>query len=564
MSPGQTETVSSRSWPRETTATATPLGRRDPDVSVARSGRVRPSRDARRSPAESGARLLAAICSGLLMWAAFPPHDLWWAAAVGSAGLTLVLRGTAWRAAFAFGLVAGVALFAPLLTWTSNVGTDAWLALSALQALFMGAMSVVVARVGTLRWWPLWTASAWVAQEAMRGRFPFGGFTWGRLGFAQTEGPLLQFAALGGGPLVTFTTVLLGALAVVALHRAVRRSWAISSGAIGAAALLLAGTLLVPAAPSAERTVTVAAVQGNAPQLGLDAFAQRRAVLDNHAQATRRLATDVEAGRRPRPDLVLWPENSSDLDPYTSEDASSVIDEAVKRIDVPTLIGAVVAAGPGKVRNSGIVWDPDTGPGETYVKQHPVPFAEYVPFRPMLTKLIGRFAMVPRDFVKGTATGLLQVGPARLGDVICFEVAYDPLVRTTVAAGAQLLVVQTNNATFGYSAETEQQLAMSRMRAVEHGRDVFVVATSGVSAVIGPDGTVRDRAEVFTAKTMVVPTGLRESTTLATRWGGLVEILLAGLILGPMARIWMLRTRAAGTRRGRESCASVANPSGQA
>ena len=487
------------------------------------------------------------------MWVAFPPHDLWWAAGVGSAGLTLVLRGTAWRAAFTYGMVAGVALFAPLLTWTSNVGVDAWLALAALQALFMGAMGVVVARVGVLRWWPLWTAAAWVAQESVRGRFPFGGFTWGRLSFAQTEGPLLQFAALGGGPLVTFATVLVGALAAVALHRTVRRSWTMSLGATGAAALLLAGTVLVPAAPAAERTVTVAAVQGNVPRLGLDAFAQQRAVLDNHAQATRRLAADVEAGRSPRPDLVLWPENSSDLDPYTSQDAFNVIDDAVGSVGVPTLVGAVVAAGPGRVRNSGIVWNPETGPGETYVKQHPVPFAEYVPFRPMLTKLIGRFAMVPRDFVKGTKTGLLQVGPARLGDVICFEVAYDALVRTTVAAGAQFLVVQTNNATFGYSAETAQQLAMSRMRAVEHGRDVFVVATSGVSAVIGPDGTVRDRAEVFTAKTMVAAAGLRDGMTVATRWGGVVEALLAGLILIPLARIW----RTAATRRWRrvgQSC----------
>lgn len=477
------------------------------------------------------------------MWVAFPPYDLWWAAAAGTAGLTLLLRGMRWRPAFGYGMVAGLALFAPLLSWTSNVGVDGWLALAAMQALFLGCLGVLLARVGTTGWWPLWTAAAWVAQEAVRGRFPFGGFTWGRLAFAQAEGPLLPYAALGGAALVTFTTALLGALLALAVLQVARRRWGRALTATVSVGALLALPVLTPPAPAPTTPVRVAAIQGNVPQLGLDAFAQQRAVLDNHAQATERLAADAAAGRLPRPDLVLWPENSSDLDPYVSAEAFGVIDDAVKAVGVPTLVGAVVAAGPGRVRNSGIVWDPESGPGATYVKQHPVPFAEYVPFRPLLTRLIGRFAMVPRDFVKGTETGVLDVGPARLGDVICFEVAYDPLVRTTVASGAQFLVVQTNNATFGYSAETEQQLAMSRLRAVEHGRDVFVVATSGVSAVIGPDGAVRDRAEVFTAKTMLTTAGLRDDLTIATRLGGPIELALSGLVLVPLASIWRRRRR---------------------
>ena len=482
-------------------------------------------------------RLLLATASGLSMWVAFPPYDLWWAALFGATVLTVLVRGQSGKAAFGYGALAGLALFAPLLTWTSNVGPDAWLALSGLQALFLGGLGVVLARVGSWRWWPMWTAAAWVAQEALRGRFPFGGFTWGRLAFAQTDGPLLDYATLGGAPLVTFLTVLLGGVVV----EIARRIWhqprqvGIVVALGGGVVALSTGTLpALSTVPAARESATVAAVQGNVPRLGLDAFTQQRAVLDNHARATRRLAADVAAGTEPAPDLVLWPENSSDLDPYTSPQAYRIIDNAVQAVGVPTLVGAVVGAGPGKVRNSGIVWDPQSGPGETYVKQHPVPFAEYVPYRSLLTKVFERFAMVPRDFVKGEKTGVLRVGPARLGDVICFEVAYDPLVRETVAAGAQFLVVQTNNATFGYSDETEQQLAMSRLRAVEHGRDVLVVATSGVSAVIGPDGEVRDRAEVFTAKTLVTEVGLRDNTTPATRYGGIVEAGLAAVLLIPI------------------------------
>ncbi|GAB2675878.1 apolipoprotein N-acyltransferase [Thalassiella azotivora] len=494
-------------------------------------------------------RLTAAVLAGLVLWAAFPPHDLWWAAPLAVGILTAVVAGRGAAAAFGYGLTAGLGLFVPLLSWTSNVGADAWLALALLQAVFLGAMATLVARLTGIRWWPIWVAAAWVAQEALRGRLPFGGFTWGRLAFSQADSPLLPYAAVGGTALVTFAAALLGGCVLVVAGQLLRRRWRAAGcwGAVGAA--VLTGPVLLPGGPAPADTVTVAAVQGNVPRLGLGAFAQERAVLDNHAQATARLADDVAAGKVEAPDLVLWPENSSDVDPYRDPGAYARIDAAVRAAGVPTLVGAVVDAGPGRVANTGIVWDPVTGPGATYVKQHPVPFAEYVPFRSLLTRLDERFAMVPRDFVKGDRTGLLQVGPAAVGDVICFEVAYDGLVRTTVAAGAQFLVVQTNNATFGYSAETEQQLAMSRLRAVEHGRDVVVVATSGVSAVITPDGTVSQRAELFTAQTLTAPVGLRNGFTPGSRVGAGVEWVLSGLAVAPLLAALVRRPRRPRARR---------------
>jgi apolipoprotein N-acyltransferase len=184
------------------------------------------------------------------------------------------------------------------------------------------------------------------------------------------------------------------------------------------------------------------------------------------------------------------------------------------------------------VRNTGIVWVPETGPGERYVKRHPVPFGEYIPFRSLVRKVTSKVDLVPRDFASGDQAGVLDVGPARLGDVICFEVAYDGLVRDVVKEGGRLVVVQTNNATFGRSGETTQQLAMGRLRAVEHGRAVLVAATSGVSAVIAPDGTLRDRSSVFTRDVLVQRIPLRDARTVATRLGALPELLLVLLGLG--------------------------------
>jgi apolipoprotein N-acyltransferase len=139
---------------------------------------------------------------------------------------------------------------------------------------------------------------------------------------------------------------------------------------------------------------------------------------------------------------------------------------------------------------------------------------------------------VTQDMVAGHGDGLLRGGPVPIGDVICFEVGYDELVRSSVQAGAQLLVVQTNNATFGHTAETYQQLAMSQLRAVEFGRIVVQVATTGMSAVIGPDGVVRDRSgRLFAPARLVDTVPVRSARTLATRLGPIPEYVLAALAL---------------------------------
>lgn len=472
-------------------------------------------------------RLVGAVLAGLALELAFPPIGLWALAPVGAGLLALVCRHQSVRRGGVLGLLTGLALFVPLLHWTGAVaGPAAWLALALIEALPMALLGGALAAVSRLAGWPVWSALLWVGEEALRDRAPFGGFPWGRLAFSQGHTPLTPLAALGGAPLVTCTVALLGgALALLLTRPRVRAlGWLLP-----AAALLLAAPL-VPV-PTGGRLATVAVIQGNVPRLGLGFNAQRSAVLDNHAAATHQLAADVRAGRTRRPELVIWPENASDLDPYTDPAARQRIDSAVRDIGVPVLVGAVVDAPRGHVLNRGIVWDPVTGPGATYDKRHPVPFGEYIPLRGLVRHLSNKVDLVARDFAAGTRPGVLQVGPVRVGDVICFEVAYDRLVRDVVTAGGRLLVVQSNNATFGRSGQTSQQLAMSRLRAVEHGRAVLVAATSGVSAVIGPDGALQERSGIFTRALLVAQVPVRSGTTVATRLGALPELLLtlAGL-----------------------------------
>jgi apolipoprotein N-acyltransferase len=493
-------------------------------------------------PTGLGPRLAAAAVSGALVAVALPPYDLWPLAPLGVALLVLLCRGQRARRGALLGLVHGLATFVPLLSWLTVIGPDAWLLVAALEAGFLALAGALTPAVTRLRAWPLWVASLWVAEELARDSTPFGGFPWGRLAFAETASPFTPYAALGGAPLVTFTTALAGALVAAAVVAA--RSWRrAASLALLALAVPVAG-LLVPVGGEEGHRVTVALVQGNVPGVGLNFEGEREQVLRNHVAATHRLAADARAGRVRRPDLVIWPENASDIDPFQDPSAGSLIDDAVRDVGVPVLVGAVLE-GPGRdhVSNTGIVWDPVTGPGARYVKRHPVPFGEYIPFRAELTGLITRLNQIPKDFYAADRPGNLTVGPARVGDVICFEVAYDGLVRDVVRGGAQVLVVQTNNATYNGTGQPAQQMAMSRLRAVETGRDVLVTATSGISAVVRADGSVAARAPERVARTLVAQVPLRTGRTLASRVGAWPEWLLAAVALGAAALAAVRRRR---------------------
>jgi apolipoprotein N-acyltransferase len=279
--------------------------------------------------------------------------------------------------------------------------------------------------------------------------------------------------------------------------------------------------------------VRVAIVQGNVPRLGLEFNSQRRAVLDNHVNATLALAEDVAAGRAVRPDFVVWPENASDVDPLLNADARDRIDVAARAIGVPILVGGLLE-GPGdNLRNVGMVWQPGGGVTQTYVKRHPVPFAEYMPIRGFARMITDKVDLVRHDFLAGPTPGVLSLGPAIVGDVICFEVAYDEVVRDTVTGGAQLLVVQTNNATFT-KAEALQQLAMVRLRAVEHGRPALMASTVGVSAFVDESGKVYDATQFNAEAVIGKDVTLGSTRTIATKLGYLPELVLMVAAVGTL------------------------------
>ncbi|MFE1348452.1 apolipoprotein N-acyltransferase, partial [Streptomyces sp. NPDC058757] len=215
--------------------------------------------------------------------------------------------------------------------------------------------------------------------------------------------------------------------------------------------------------------------------------------------------------------------------PYANPDAAAVIEGAVDAVKAPTVVGAVIAPPTGKLRNTLIQWEPGRGPVATYDKRHVQPFGEYIPMRSVVRLFNSNVDRVARDFGPGTEVGVFDLAGTRVGLATCYEAAFDWAVRDTVTHGAQLLTVPSNNATFGRSEMTYQQLAMSRVRAVEHSRSVVVPVTSGVSAIIRPDGEIVSRTAMFTPDYLVEEVPLRSTRTPATRLGTLPEALLAAV-----------------------------------
>jgi apolipoprotein N-acyltransferase len=529
-------------------------------TSVGESDDVQP----RIAPAPRGARLLrlvpaaTAALSGVLLYVSFPPRTLWWLALPAFAAFGWVLRGRGVKAGLGLGYLFGLGFLLPLLVWTGvEVGPGPWLALVAIEALFVALVGAGVAAVSRLPAWPVWAAAVWIAGEAARARVPFHGFPWGKIAFGQADGVFLPLAAVGGTPLLGFAVVLCGfglceviRLAVEARRdRAVRRSAAVAALAGLAVPPLAALAALPLVSDKAENgTATVAVVQGNVPRAGLDFNAQRRAVLDYHARETERLAAEVKAGKVPRPDFVLWPENSSDIDPFANADARAVIDGAAKAVGVPVSVGGVVERD-GRLLNEQILWDPGKGPVDTYDKRQIQPFGEYLPLRSLLDAINENWtSMVRQDFSRGDEPGVFTLDGVRVGLATCYEAAFDWAVRDTVTHGAQMISVPSNNATFGRSEMTYQQLAMSRIRAVEHSRTVTVPVTSGVSAIILPDGTITQKTGMFVADSLVQEVPLRSSQTPATRLGVLPEIALVLVAAGGLG--WAVAAAARGRRAG--------------
>jgi apolipoprotein N-acyltransferase len=442
------------------------------------------------------ALLLSALSGGLLS-AAYEPVGKWWIAPIAIAVHMYALSLTHRKVLSVFIFAATLNLI--VLHWSSTfVGSVPWLILALGLAVFYLPLSLVS------RWGMSSYPLIYILLEEVRNRFPFGGFGWVRIAYTQADAPYSKIAAIGGASALSALTVLLGLI----LFHAVNKKWS-------KIAVLPFLFLFIPINVSAFATTNVLMIQGNVPQMGLDFNSRAKAVFNNHFERTQ---SELKANSNV--DFVLWPENSVDVDPFQNKDVKQALDSIQK----PLIIGAIVEKGD-SILNTSILWGGELPP--TYVKQHLTPFGEYIPLR-SLASAISPYTDRVKDFESGNGQVFFSVKEAVIAPVICFELVDDELLHKA-AVSSNIFAVQTNSATFGMSAESAQQLEMTRVRAIEHGRNIVSVSTTGYSAIIDSKGKVLQKTSMGTADSIRAEVGLINGTTPRDAAG---DWALVGVLFG--------------------------------
>jgi apolipoprotein N-acyltransferase len=469
-----------------------------------------------------------------------PPLDLGPLAFFAAIPLVWALRGVGARRGALLGFAFGLAYYGIVLYWILRVGVIAWLPLVASQATYSAGFGALVPRLWDERSpgrSALAVAALWTGIDWVRSVWPVGGFTWGMLGNTQHgNGLLLPLATVTGVWGVSFVVMLVNGLLLGAAMRLVgERGRPTSSGslragalvAMAAAAATLPGFVGVPAA--AGPALDVAVVQGNAPrERPTDFYLRSRDVAQNHIRLNLQLATD-------RPDLAVWPENALDVDPAQDPQLRAAVEASIRAVGVPTLAGAVTDAPGDHWFNQVLYYSPQGEVLDRYTKTHPVPFGEYVPFRRLLG-WVEQLRVVPRDIAPGHQIRLFQVDGAMVGTPICFENIFPNLFRRFAAAGANLMIVTTNDSSWGDTAASREHVIMSQVRAVETGRWIVQAAISGESAVVNPRGRVVAHTELFVPAILRFDVPTSSARTLYVRWGdwfpwacGLALVLILGV-----------------------------------
>ena len=497
------------------------------------------------------AALLIAASSGPIMDAGFPGRQ-WWPLTFVGIGLVLVaVIGRRPRSALLVGFVAGMAFYLMHIEWASLfLGLVPMFALSILESLFVAAGALLLSlayrwcaaawptTLGRLGLLPLIIAGLWTLREAIMSVWPYGGFAWGRASLSQSQSVFSDLFSWLGVSGVSFVMVALVALLVEAVRmtrdevpRIVQATPTVLTRTVVVIGTL-AVVVLVPAFPVVlSGTAAIAAVQGNGKAAYFDSRDQGDLLAAQYTATEPLFDEDLDL------DMVVWPEGASDINPLESAYGAQVFDYVSERLDAPLIAGAITERD-GNIYNSSLLWKQGEGAVDIFDKRHPIPFGEYVPNRdfwePFAPDLIG---LIGREYTPGATDTVFDINGIIAGINICFDISDDAVMTDAIRDGAQVLLAQTNNADFGQTDESVQQLEIARIRALELGRSVVNISTVGTSAMIAPDGSTIDQLDTYVAATMVADVPLSSTITPAAVAGRGIEwfvsgLSLAGLIIG--------------------------------
>lgn len=423
--------------------------------------------------------------SSLMMWAAFPPIGLGPLAFVAPIPFFVAIRRVE-RASVAtmLGFGWGALFFGLLLTWLIQLGFVAWIPVMVVMGAFTAGYGFLIwaFRLWTpWRWW-LIAIGGWMLMEFVRGRFPFGGFPWGDIGYPAAGLP----GALGSvqwiGP-SGWTVLVIGVAGGITLVIESKEQWRMAvDSAVVVVLVMIAGSLFPPS-PAAQ-VGRAAIVQGGSPCPQTRCQNENRRIYESHLELTKSIPIDSV-------EFVIWPENSTGTpyEPDTNETVRTEIIEQARRLDAYILVSGTRSVGTSEFLNFNIVYSPEGVKLGEYHKQHPVPFGEYVPLRGLLG-FVPQLDQVPRDMISGTEPVVFPTEYGILGSVISFEGAFARSMRAVARAGAEAMVIATNESSYGVSAASDQLIALAKVNAAAVGLDTALAAITGKSTFILGDGTV--------------------------------------------------------------------------
>jgi apolipoprotein N-acyltransferase len=495
-----------------------------------------------RQPSAPLARLGVCVGGGLLVASAMPPWGFWPLAFVGIACFDLAIgdepaRSRRATAGFAFGLpwmLAGMA-------WMWFLTVPGFLVTSLVFAA-LHAAAAAVAPAGP--WRAIGRPATHTLAEIVRMLVPFGGVPLATLGISQAGGPLLVVARVGGVILLTWLVFQIAIGAAELVRRGVvaardRSPSLVSPSRLGSAGLAAAAVVVAVAvaAPSGRDRdvdpVTIAAVQGGGEQGTSALNVPSSRVTRAHLDATATIEPDDDL------DLVVWPENGVDVDGIAFAESQALVEVAAEaaRLDVPFTIGVTVdsefSAHPseGRFVNAQLVITPEGEVTGSYEKVRIVPFGEYVPLRGVLEALGAPLDQIPSDAVRGRDPAVIELPDGtRLGVMISWEVFFGD--RGRAGSDSDILINPTNGASYTGTIVQTQQVASSRLRAMETGRWVVQVSPTGFSAFVSPAGDVFQRTDVGERRVITMDVPPRTGSTWYTSLGDVPWIIAALAVTG--------------------------------
>jgi len=489
-------------------------------------------------------KLILGSLSGALVALGFAPFGYWYLMPIGIAIWWSSIHQRKLNEYISISFIFFIVFWLILINWIIAVGFDAYLGLTLLMALIYSSMSLIMFFLRKSRFAFVWYAFVYLSFDTFLEYLPFGGFPWGKLSYSSVDAFWSKYMPFGGNVSVDLVILLSAALIIYIIQFIINKKY-IKSLFIAAPILLIVIATLIYLPKhqnSPKKIIDVAIVQGNVPRTGLNFNEQKEAVFNYHLNETKRFFSTLSDQQIDNLTYVAWPENSIDVDPYKNSNVNNSMQDLVDEYKIKLIAGAVLNNG-SNYQNSLIIWQDKKASEEIYSKQKLVPFGEYLPYRNVISKLNSKFSLISSDFIPGKSNSIIDINETKFTPLICFEVAWSDNLNRSVIDGATFISVHTNNATYAFTSQVEQQLEISRIRAKETGKQVIISATTGISAHIDTDGKILWQSDEFVPVSKIVKVTTDNSITFATKYHQIWQNIGLYLIFLPIILELLKRIR---------------------